>query len=398
MIKINTFKENKLNLIFNLCWIVYFTSYLGRYNFSAVMPVLIDENIITAVQAGSINMIYFVLYGIGQIINGFFGDQISSKKMITIGLISTTLCNLAFTLINSYSLMLIIWGINGFAQSILWPPIIKIFSTQFTPSEQKEAGIKIASSSSFGIIGSFILAAISIHFLNWRFVFIIPSIILITIMFLWNIKYIPLNVEKKSTSQKKLVINSKFILLITIIGIPILIHGILKDGVASWIPTYFFSVFKTSPSFSIILSLSVPICNLIGMFLTSYLNRIFKEKEFFSITILYSLLSIIIFGFYKFGVNNIVISCVCFSLIAILIMSLNIIFINLIPLYFKGKVSFISGIFNSITYIGSGFASLLIGILIVKWNWEITILSWTILSLLALLFCLILQKKDLKFV
>lgn len=69
-------------LLFLLCWFAYFTSYIGRLNYSSAMTAMIQEAVLTKSQAGFISMVYFFAYGIGQFCNGMLGDRFHPGKMI----------------------------------------------------------------------------------------------------------------------------------------------------------------------------------------------------------------------------------------------------------------------------------------------------------------------------
>ena len=60
--------------LFAICWMAYFTCYIGRLNFSSAMAAMIEEAVLTKTQAGTISMVYFFVYGSGQLLNGFLGD------------------------------------------------------------------------------------------------------------------------------------------------------------------------------------------------------------------------------------------------------------------------------------------------------------------------------------
>lgn len=45
--------------LFLLCWIAYFTAYIGRLNYSSAMSDMIQTGILTQSHAGFISMLYF---------------------------------------------------------------------------------------------------------------------------------------------------------------------------------------------------------------------------------------------------------------------------------------------------------------------------------------------------
>jgi MFS family permease len=64
----------------------------------------------------------------GQIISGMIGDHVEPKKMIMLGLLIASASNICMILSNSIVYMTVVWAINGFAQAMLWPPIVRILS------------------------------------------------------------------------------------------------------------------------------------------------------------------------------------------------------------------------------------------------------------------------------
>ena len=72
-------------LVVVLC-VVYFTSYISRLNFSAVMAEIIKEDVLTKTQAGVIGTALFISYGVGQLISGWLGDKIKPHFIIFIGI------------------------------------------------------------------------------------------------------------------------------------------------------------------------------------------------------------------------------------------------------------------------------------------------------------------------
>ena len=76
-----------------LCAMVYFTSYLTRTNYTAVILELTGALGITKSEAGLISTIAFFTYGAGQLVSGFVGDKIYPRRLIAFGLAATSVCN-----------------------------------------------------------------------------------------------------------------------------------------------------------------------------------------------------------------------------------------------------------------------------------------------------------------
>ena len=100
-------------LLFLLCWFAYFTSYIGRLNYSSAMTAMIQEAVLAKSQAGFISMVYFFAYGIGQFCNGMLGDRFHPGKMIFVGLAIAAGANLCMGFVGGFGAMAVVWGING---------------------------------------------------------------------------------------------------------------------------------------------------------------------------------------------------------------------------------------------------------------------------------------------
>ena len=71
MVKFKKISDEKMALLlFVLCWAAYFTSYIGRLNYSSAMTAMIGEQVLSKTEAGFISMVYFFAYGIGILTKG----------------------------------------------------------------------------------------------------------------------------------------------------------------------------------------------------------------------------------------------------------------------------------------------------------------------------------------
>ena len=60
--------------LFGLCFLVYFSTYLGRLNYSASLAEMIRSENMDKGAAGLIGTLFFLSYGMGQLVSGFLGD------------------------------------------------------------------------------------------------------------------------------------------------------------------------------------------------------------------------------------------------------------------------------------------------------------------------------------
>ena len=139
-------------LLFLLCWFAYFTSYIGRLNYSSAMTAMIQEAVLTKSQAGFISMVYFFAYGIGQFCNGMLGDRFHPGKMIFTGLAIAAGANLCMGFVSGFGAMAVVWGINGYAQAMIWPPVIRIFAEMVSREQKMKFCVNIVSSQVVGTL------------------------------------------------------------------------------------------------------------------------------------------------------------------------------------------------------------------------------------------------------
>ncbi len=162
---------------FSLTWAAYAIFYLCRKNISVVKNRLSKERGLTNTQLGNIDTGLFTGYAVGQFITGSLGDQIGGKRLITIGLFSSALLNLWFSVETTPLLFLIAWTLNGLAQSTGWPGSANIFSRWFARDERGTVMGVWCTCYQFGPIFSTLVATWLLGSYGWQSAFFIPALI-----------------------------------------------------------------------------------------------------------------------------------------------------------------------------------------------------------------------------
>ena len=164
---------------------VYMISYLTRINFGAVISEMVSstgfsQSLLSLSLTGS-----FITYGIGQIISGVLGDLVSPKKLVTVGFITTAVMNFTIPFCPNPYYMIVIWCLNGFAQSLMWPPMVKIMTAHLSEEEYKKSVTKVSWGGSIGTIAVYLLAPLLITLCGWRWVFFTSSVFGAAMLFIW---------------------------------------------------------------------------------------------------------------------------------------------------------------------------------------------------------------------
>lgn len=126
---------------------------------------------------------------------------------------------------------------------------------------------------------------------------------------------------------------------------PVIIHGMLKDGVTTWVPTYITETFLTSPAFSILVTTVLPIVNLTGAYLAQYLYQKCKKQEAAAAIWLFLIAVLALTGIWIGKDTSMILTIVLFAMTTASMMGVNTIFVNFFPLRYEtiGKVSTVSG-------------------------------------------------------
>ena len=135
-----TLLENKKQWktrIFIFAWIGYALFYFCRANFSIAIPQIIEEFGFTKTELGAVGSALFFAYAIGQVVNGQLGDLIGARRLVTIGIVVSSLSNFIFGFLGSSLIsMVLVWGVNGYFQSMGWSPNVKLIGNWFPMKER----------------------------------------------------------------------------------------------------------------------------------------------------------------------------------------------------------------------------------------------------------------------
>lgn len=393
--------KKRKQFLFLICWFAYTTTYICRLNFSAAMPELIGAGIFNNTQSALISSCLFITYGAGQIISGFLGDKMHPKNMIFGGLFISSLCNiLLFFFCESFTATFILWGINGFAQSTVWSPILRVGSMYFEGKEKSKFGVNLSTTVPLGTLSSYAVSLLAIRFSGYKAVFLMCGLIVFAASFIWMFtvtkitKELPLITYSDSKTTQTYAKMEHPILIaciavLLVIALPTAIHGALKDGVTGWVPAFIGEQFSVSTDFSLMLTMLLPIVNVTGAYIAKWLNKYLKN-ELLTCAVFFVLALAALSVLELFGGKSVYLSVVCLAIITNCMFAVNIMIITLIPLSFAkyGKTSTMTGILNASTYIGCGASMLSCGVILDKSGWSAVILMWTVMAAAAAAICI----------
>ena len=388
--------ESSGKLLTKLCCVVYFVSYITRLDFRAAMSEIIRTGTLTESAAGLIGTILFITYGVGQLISGFLGDKISPQRLILFGLLTTSVSNLLFPFFSQTGFLCVIWGINGFAQAMLWPPMVKLLAASLKGDAYSKGTFLVISASQLATVAIYLIVPVCIRYLGWKSIFIMAAVCAGAVCFLWGVGFYKIKntlltenkkdgVGCKSKSRpmfKGFFISSGLCLIV----IAIVMLGILRDGITAWMPTFMSEVFYLSTEISILSNVLLPVFSIVCIYFAEKLFRKFFKNEvieamfFFGI----ALISCLVLNMFE----NAVISIICAACVTGCMHAVNLMLVGYVPVRFKkyGKVSLVSGMTNAFTYIGSAVSSFGFAFIATVYGWKRLTIIWLVVCIIALVF------------
>ena len=401
-------QEKNVKLLIMLCSLIYFISYTTRINYAAVLLEIVKTQNITKAAASMALTASAVTYGAGQLISGFLGDKIKPKYLIFTGIITASLMNMLIFFAKNPTSMTVIWGINGFAQAMLWPPLVRTLTDMLTASDYKKASVTVSIASSVATIAIYFIAPLFITFLNWRSLFLATSLCGFITSFIWikgfNIlykrreDYKPENFSFGKLENEKKKISGKVYVFLMFVMLAIAMQGILRDGITNWMPTYISETFNLGSAISILTGIILPLFSIASYKTASFINRKLIKNELTCATVIFLTGMVSAFILYINTSYNAILSVILSAIITGAMHGVNLMLITMLPPYFAkyGKVSFVSGILNSCTYIGSALSTYGVAVQADNIGWNITLLSWGIAAAAGTAFCAVcIPKKKL---
>lgn len=397
--------KNSKKLIY-LCSLAYFVSYLTRINFAAVIAAIISDGYIEKAAAGAVTTVGFITYGVGQLISGKLGDRYDPKKLMTLGFVTTAVMNLLIPFVKGAVPMCIVWGINGLAQSLMWPPMLKIMKTAMNEDDFNKGCVQTNLGSTIATIFIYLLSPAVISVWNWKAVFFITALCGVIMAITWftvltkiersaDIKYV---LKKDSVKKKSKHTPAMPIVLLIFTLAAIFFQGILRDGVTTWLPTYIYESFGLSSEKSILTSAVIPIFSYISLQICSKFYSKTGKNPFKCGLIIFAVGAAAALLLVIFGRHSVILTAVMCALIVGCMHGVNLVLISFIPgIYGNNEnVSELSGTLNFMTYVGSAASAYGFALLSDSFGWNGTIVSWVMIALLgtaAVGVCKIIDKE-----
>ncbi|MBM4353073.1 MAG: MFS transporter [Deltaproteobacteria bacterium] len=150
--------------------------YVGRINLAVVKKPMLDQSLLSATELGYVGTALLGTYAIGKAVNGFLSDRANIARFMSAALLCSAMANLLLGFTSAFWVLLVLWGLNGWFQSVGSAPSVVSLSQWFS---RREMGTRYGVwSASHGIgsgLTSYATAAL-VSWLGWRWGFWGPGL------------------------------------------------------------------------------------------------------------------------------------------------------------------------------------------------------------------------------
>lgn len=405
----------------------YFCSYMTRVNYKAVITEIVAAEGVPMDRAAVALTGLFITYGVGQLISGWLGDRINPKYLMTCGLLLASIMNLLLPLSDDTVWMTAVWCVNGLGQAMMWPPIVKTLTNFMSSDDYLRASVRTCWGSNIATILLYLCAPLVIVLTGgWKPVFWISAAtgfagaaVIFFALSAFEKKYTAVtdgdpetvlpegsdaSDEEKAESRKEPSLAMRggtVILFFALLLAVITVQGSLKDGVDTWMPAYISSTFGLGADLSILTGVILPVFAMLSYSAATFVYEKLIRNEMSCCAAFFALSAgcsgVLIFlrgsGQPAEGFAAFVIPALSVLMLASLVgcmHAVNLLSTCFVPRRFKafGNISWVSGLTNFGSYVGSAVATYLFARITEGLGWTSTVVTWIILSAAGIALCL----------
>ncbi|MBQ7541154.1 MAG: MFS transporter [Clostridia bacterium] len=264
---------------------LYCCLYCTRLNLSGAGAAMMGSLGIDSRQFGVLTGTLFWTYGIGQLVNGRLSEIAGTTRFLILSVLLSSGVNILMGFQSAMWVMVLLWGLNGFFQSMAWTPGLASL-TNWWPGNSRGFATGFANAfSGFGQAVATLAVTLAFKVMpaqGWRAAFWIPTVFPLCMLLLFVLftrstptavglpEYTENDPERAGYEQQLRAIaaekgklypfryvlsNGRFWLWI-MIGV---IMGIARYGLSTWIPLYFVEKFQMEITSGLLQSLTLPV-------------------------------------------------------------------------------------------------------------------------------------------
>lgn len=147
----------------------YALYYVCRLSMNIVRKPIVDDGVFTESQLGIIGSCLFFVYAVGKLANGFLADRCNARRFMATGLLLTALVNLVLGMTDMFVVFAILWGMNGWFQSMGAPAGVVSLNRWYSSRDRGTYYGFWSASHDLGEAITFITIALLVSWSGWRY-------------------------------------------------------------------------------------------------------------------------------------------------------------------------------------------------------------------------------------
>ncbi|MBR2870934.1 MAG: MFS transporter [Clostridia bacterium] len=345
--------------------------------------------------------IYYLVYASAQLLLTAFVKKLNLKKFIGITVFLSGLTFSMMMFVNQIWQAWLILGVNGIFQVAIWGGCMSIFGKYFPDYLMRTVSNVMSTGMAIGTFLAYGVAAFFVAVLSWQWTFLFFGIltILTVIYFYVSEKKIEKNVGEVKINTKINYVNEKnkpqskgFIvfMLMCFIGVFSFIVTIVYYALTNWVPNFLKEVHGVPSSYSILITLLLPIGIFFGPFFSSYLCK--KNNNYFAVLIPLLIGAVIVMGLMIFLYDySLILGIIMPVLILFLIRAVMNVLLAFLPLKMRGIIETgkSSLILNALACISAAIVPFISAIIMESWGWGAFFIFITIIGVVSLVLSII---------
>lgn len=275
-------------LLTMFCYLFFYT---GRHNFGWASHQLADTLQISFEKIGWISFAMLAGYAFGQLVNGNLADRLSPKHMIATGGLLSAAANILISFSDSYFLILVLWCLNGYFQSMAWAAGSRIIANWWRSGNRGLAYGLYTMSAGLSSVVTYVFSILLVEE-SWRSVFRIPVLFLagaVIIFFIFVRNAPPESLQERHERTDRpgwqqayaaVLGNRRFLIVCLALGF----QSMARYALIFWIPLYFLSTGSTGAPSKIWISVLLPAGMAAGALAFGFISdRVFRGNRIASI-------------------------------------------------------------------------------------------------------------------
>ncbi len=401
--------KNPSSSLVALCSAVYFTSYLTRKAYEASILAICDETGLARTAAGLAGTATVALYGIGQLLTGWMADRFDPRRIVLAALLLTAACNAVLPFaVGSVAALVALQALNGFAQAMFWPPLVKILATDLPAERYRGAVFAVNVAANVAIVAVFAIVAGCVQFAGWQVSFWLVAGIALAMAAAWGRQCSAgfgspvtefANPESRIPSAKPETRNPNsdsamsFPIPVTAlvpIALAIVCIGVMRDGIEAWAPSIVSDLYGLGASSSTASVALLPLFAVVSMAGARALRRTLGD-EIRAAVALFAIGLCCTAALFALHGGSLWTGLPLLALLSASMHGANLMLISELPGRFagSGRVGMLSGLLNACVYVGA--SSSIYGFAAIHGHfngWQPVFVLWAVVVAVALALCL----------